>query len=144
MRGEREAPSAFVALLHRSFHLAHTHATIIVVRDTYRLSDLDLTPPLALSFMRATRGTDGRFIGAARQDEIVMGSRTVRRVALAVVLWVAIIFGSIFLVDELVSIIHPAGLPGEIGESEVNTFMVAGSVGAAIVIGLIVFLDLSR
>lgn len=73
-----------------------------------------------------------------------MQARTVLRISLAVIGWVVVIYGSIFLADELVSIVRPAGLPGEIGDSELNTFMVAGSVGASILIGVIVFLDLSR
>lgn len=87
---------------------------------------------------------DGSFKGPAGEVPNGMQARTVLKILLAGVLWVVVIFGSIFVFDELVSIVRPAGLPGEIGDSELNTFMVAGSVGAAILIGIIVFLDLSR
>lgn len=73
----------------------------------------------------------------------MMRARTILKVGIAAVLVVGIAFGSIFVIDELVSIIWTDGLPGEIGDSELNTLMVAGSVGAAFLIGIIVFRDLS-
>jgi hypothetical protein len=73
-----------------------------------------------------------------------MRTRNVLRVTLAVILVVAVTYGSIVIFDELISMVRPGGLPAEIGDSELNTIMVAGSVGAAFLIGIIVFRDLSK